>query len=288
MNTIFKAATNLTAKNTSASVKIKCQSMKKTVLATVLIASMSSMPIMAETVQSSQTTSIEIIKQQQHEQAQLNEEIGLGSGLVIGAVLGGPIGAIVAGIAGHFIATHVNANDNIEALELALTDEQITHQQSLANNQKTFEQKLQLSEQGYEAELLALEQNYQNNGQIQAESLLMSLQFSSGSTEIAPHYQEQVAVLADLLNRTPTMNIDLSGYTDQEGEEERNQALSLARVQNVKDLLVAQGVAEERIITAAFGEHQPIVANTQQERNFYDRRVVLKLHNQVNQTAQNQ
>jgi len=268
---------------------VKNTSFKKTIMATAVITSLLCTPLMAETLPNNQQiTTAQQIKQEQHKQAELNQEIGLGTGLVVGAIVAGPIGAFVAAIAGNFIAEHINANDNIEALEVALTNEELTYQQQLVSNQKMFEQKLQISEQAFQTELLSLEQNYRTSGQLQAENLLMSLQFSTGSTDIAPHYQEQIAVLADLLNRTPTMSVDLSGYTDLLGEEALNQKLSLARVQKVKDLLMAQGVEDERIITAAFGEAQPMVANAQQESSFYDRRVVMKLHNQVNQTAKNQ
>jgi len=200
----------------------------------------------------------------------------------------GPVGAIVAGIAGTFIAKHINANDNIEHLELALKQEHESYQQQIAQSTQTFEQKLQKSEQAYQAELLALEQNYKTTGQLQAENLLMSLQFSTGSSEIAPHYQEQISVLADLLNRNSSMSVDLSGYTDLAGDESINDALSLARVASVKTLLMAQGVDEQRIITFSYGEAAPVVANAEQERSFYDRRVVMKLHNNASQTAQNQ
>ncbi len=39
------------------------------------------------------------------------------------------------------------------------------------------------------------------------------------------------------------------------------------------------GVNEEQIATFAFGENSPVVANNEREVSFYDRRVVLKLHN---------
>ena len=281
-------ATQQTQTNTNTTLLAnKCYSFNKTLIATALVSSLLCTSVMASDIKST-PASAQMIKQEQHEAAELNQEIGIGTGFVVGAIAGGPIGAIVAAFAGNFIAEHINANDNIDALELALTKEQENHQQALHANQQLFEQKLQLSEQEYQAELLSLEQNYQTSGQLQAENLLMSLQFSTGSTEIAPHYQEQIAVLADLLNRTPSMSVDLSGYTDLLGEEALNQKLSLARVQKVKDLLMAQGVEDNRIITAAYGEAQPMVANAQQESSFYDRRVVMKLHNQVNHTAKNQ
>ena len=108
--------------------------------------------------------------------------------------------------------------------------------------------------------------------------LLMSLQFSTGSSKIAHHYQEQVTALANVLINSPHMKIDLSGYTDLTGAASLNQALSQARVESVKKLLLAQGVNPQQIATFAFGEAAPVVANNEQEVSFYDRRVEIKLH----------
>ena len=211
------------------------------------------------------------------------ETIGFGMGAFIGAVFGGPAGAFITGIAGNFLAKNINDTEEISELELTLIEEKTKHQQHVA----MFQQKLQHSEQAYQNELLALEQNYRDLGQVQAENLLMSLQFSTGSSKIAPHYDEQVSALAQLLQSSPNMKIDLSGYTDLQGDEKANHNLSLARVNSVKNALINQGVASDRIQTFAFGETEPVVANAQKEVSFYDRRVVVKLHQDSNQMANN-
>ena len=54
--------------------------------------------------------------------------------------------------------------------------------------------------------------------------------------------------------------------------------MSQARVDSVKTLLIAQGVEEHQIDTFAFGEDAPVVANNERQVSFYDRRVVMKLH----------
>lgn len=211
-----------------------------------------------------------------------NENIGFGTGMLIGAVAAGPIGAIVAGVGGVFVAQFINVNDDNEELSQALTNEQQAHQ--LANKKaQQSKEKLQRLEKSYQQQLALLENQQQQTKQLQAEhlqaeKLLMSLQFSTGSSEIAPHYQEQVAALAQILNSSPNMKIDLSGYTDLTGEASLNQTLSQARVESVKTLLMAQGVEAEQIETFAFGEAAPVVANNEREVSFYDRRVVLKLH----------
>ncbi len=225
--------------------------------------------------------------QQRHDSAQTREEVGFGVGMVVGAIVAGPIGAVITGVAGNFVAKHMNANDEIDHLATSLAQSQTSNEQQIAQYQRSYETKLQQAEQSYQNELIALENNYRSAEQIKAEQLLMSLQFSTGSSDIAPHYQEQVAVLAQLLNSDPGLSVDLSGYTDLEGDETLNQNLSKARVASVKELLMAQGVSEERIQSFAFGEAQPLVADSQSEVNFYDRRVVLQVKTANSQTAKN-
>jgi len=212
-----------------------------------------------------------------HQQQMQNENMGFGTGAVIGAIAAGPVGAFVAGLGGVFIAKFINVNDENDELTSALVKEQ-KKQLSNEQAQSQYQAKLQRLETSYQQQLLVLENQQNQTGQLQAENLLMSLQFSTGSSDIAPHYQEQVAALAQLLNGSPQMKIDLSGYTDLTGDQSLNQTLSQARVESVKILLMAQGVDEQQIATFAFGENSPVVANSEREVSFYDRRVVLKLH----------
>ena len=225
--------------------------------------------------------------------AQLKEEIGFGSGMIIGAIIGGPVGAFVVGLTGNFIAKNINANDEIEHLSTAYQSEKNSNETSLA----LYQEKIEQAEENYHDELLALEQKYQTASVLQAQNLLMSLQFSTGSSEIKAHYQEQIASLARIVKQSPQLTLDLSGYTDKQGSDELNQALSLARINAVKNALVDQGVLADQISLFAFGEQQPVVASADKEISFYDRRVVIKLKNtalaadksqpQHEQTAQN-
>lgn len=247
---------------------------KKMLIATIVTAAITSTSVSAY-----ENIDIEKLTSGEKKQAQTNNEnIGFGTGAIIGGIAAGPIGAIVVGVGGAFIAKFINVNEENKALNTALTTEQQDHQLANEHSQKKYQAQLQRLETSYQQQLVALESQQQDRGQLQADNLLMSLQFSTGSSDIAPHYQEQVAALAQILNSAPTMKIDLSGYTDLTGEESLNQTLSQARVESVKTLLMAQGVNEQQIATFAFGEDSPVVANNEREVSFYDRRVVLKLH----------
>jgi sortase system peptidoglycan-associated protein len=264
---------------------------KQFLISSVIITSLLTAPAFAVT--KNQDSNNTLLSNEQQKQAQTNEEIGFGTGMVIGAIFGGPAGAFITGLAGNFLAKSINAEDEVEQLSIAFEQEKRTNETALLALQSKIEQ----SEQGYQHELLALEQNYQASSLLQAKNLLMSLQFSTGSSEIKPHYLDQIAALADIVAQAPQLTVDLSGYTDMQGSDELNQALSLARTNAVKNALIDQGVAADRIRLYAYGEQQPVVASTQKEISFYDRRVVIKLNHEATvkfptnenstQTAQN-
>ncbi len=255
---------------------------KKNVIATAVVMSLFSGSLMAKETEYSPSTIA-----QTHQEKVDNENIGFGTGAVIGGIIAGPLGAIVAGVTGIFIAKHMNATDDVEVLSADLTSAQrdMKHQQEEINQYQT---KLAGALQRYEEDITLVNQQYDHSGlsdELLAENLLMSLQFSTGSSDISAHYQEQVSALAQILNEAPQLNIELSGYTDLAGDENINQQLSLARVQSVRALLLAKGVSASQITTHAYGESSPIAATQAQEVNFYDRRVVLKIHNSINKMA---
>lgn len=274
MRIMMKNKLMTTQVNTAPSANNNNQGVKssfgKTLINAALISALTVSPVFANDYDKTKQ-----MKAEQERSAQINEEIGFGTGVVIGAILGGPLGAFITGIAGNFIAKNINATDEIENLSIAYKTEKESKEASLARYQEQIEH----TEQRYHTELLALEKNYQAASLLQAQNLLMSLQFSTGSSEIKPHYQEQIASLARIVQQSPNLTLDLSGYTDKQGSDELNQALSLARINAVKNALIDQGVTAERINLFAFGEQESVVASTDQEISFYDRRVVIQLKN---------
>lgn len=211
------------------------------------------------------------------------EEIGFGTGALIGGIFGGPVGAMITGVAGTFIMKHINSEDEVDELSQQLTQEKQQYSQELISLQK----QIQRNEQDYQQELLALSQQQGAAGQLQAKNLLMSLQFKTGSSDIPDHYQEQLTALGEILKQSPDLTVDLSGYTDLLGNSELNMKLSQARANAVKTSLIDLGIDATRINTQGFGDLAPVVANAQQESSFYDRRVMIKLISPITQVANN-
>jgi hypothetical protein len=74
--------------------------------------------------------------------------------------------------------------------------------------------------------------------------------------------QEVLTTLAtgfkQYLEYDPDAKLSLGGYTDDRGADKYNDSLSELRVQRVKDFLVSQGIATEKIDISAYGKQKPL------------------------------
>lgn len=63
----------------------------------------------------------------------------------------------------------------------------------------------------------------------------------------------------------PDMRIRVAGHTDNRGSDEYNLALGQRRAAEVKQYLIARGIAADRIDVVSFGEERPAVAQDNEE-----------------------
>jgi len=83
--------------------------------------------------------------------------------------------------------------------------------------------------------------------------------------------------VAQTLSQYPKTMIDVLGYTDSDGTESYNQALSERRAQSVASYLSTRGVASVRMATMGYGEMRPIASNETPEGKAQNRRVEIKI-----------
>jgi len=101
--------------------------------------------------------------------------------------------------------------------------------------------------------------------------------FATNQSTIQPQFQTTLNDVAQTLSQYPKTMIDVLGYTDSDGTESYNQALSERRAQSVASYLSTRGVASVRMATMGYGEMRPIASNETPEGKAQNRRVEIKI-----------
>ncbi len=102
--------------------------------------------------------------------------------------------------------------------------------------------------------------------------VLRNIFFNTGSYELLPESRIELQKLIDFLGQNNTVNIEISGHTDNVGSPELNQKLSEKRAESVYNYLVVNGVARQRMKFAGYGLSRPISSNETNEGRALNRR----------------
>jgi len=78
--------------------------------------------------------------------------------------------------------------------------------------------------------------------------------------------------LVEFLNVNPTVHIEISGHTDNVGNDQLNQTLSENRAKAVYQYLISSQVNPARLVYKGYGKTQPIAPNTTDEGRQKNRR----------------
>ncbi|HPU40232.1 MAG TPA: OmpA family protein, partial [Microthrixaceae bacterium] len=82
-----------------------------------------------------------------------------------------------------------------------------------------------------------------------------------------------------LMTQNPAVTIDINGYTDSDGTDETNIALSQQRVDVIFMYLVSKGIDPSRLTRTAHGEADPVADNSTPEGRAQNRRVEFTVNN---------
>lgn len=117
-----------------------------------------------------------------------------------------------------------------------------------------------------------------------------SVNFDLNKSSLTPKAKENLDKLAAVFKQEPNTDISIYGYTDNTGREEYNLSLSKQRAASVKQYLVQQGVAANRMTTDGLGIADPIASNDTEAGRAKNRRVefAIRANQQMIQDAQNQ
>lgn len=106
---------------------------------------------------------------------------------------------------------------------------------------------------------------------------LHNLIFARGRSVIDESSYSELNDFVDWLEQRPTINIQLDGHTDFQGNAQANLQLSQERVDAVKGYLVKKGVKKNRIRTKAFGGTQPLTRERTDQARTSNRRVEVQI-----------
>lgn len=102
----------------------------------------------------------------------------------------------------------------------------------------------------------------------------LTVQFDFDRSVVKPEYMAEIRALADFMKANTDVSAVLEGHTDSVGTEQYNQALSMRRVNAVRQVLIDQfGIAASRMRVEGFGESRPVTSNDTAEGRARNRRV---------------
>jgi OmpA-OmpF porin, OOP family len=97
--------------------------------------------------------------------------------------------------------------------------------------------------------------------------------FATNKATIKPVSFGLLTEVAQAMKDNPTINVDVEGHTDSQGNDKFNLKLSQKRAESVKKFLVGKGVPSTRMRPKGYGENVPIADNRTADGRAQNRRV---------------
>ncbi|WPQ62894.1 OmpA family protein [Chitinophaga sancti] len=107
--------------------------------------------------------------------------------------------------------------------------------------------------------------------------VLNNVFFASREFTLKPESFVELNRLVGLMKENPTMIVEISGHTDNVGNDQINLTLSDKRAQAVVQYLVQKGIEPERLVAKGYGEGKPVADNETPEGRAQNRRTEFKV-----------
>ncbi|MEQ9467494.1 MAG: OmpA family protein [Ekhidna sp.] len=92
-------------------------------------------------------------------------------------------------------------------------------------------------------------------------AVVRNIYFDFGNTKVTDESLPILRAIRDKMNEYPQMRIEIAGHTDNIGDDQTNLWVSQKRADAVKNWLVQNGIAVDRMIAKGYGESQPMATN---------------------------
>jgi OOP family OmpA-OmpF porin len=107
--------------------------------------------------------------------------------------------------------------------------------------------------------------------------VVKGINFRRNSADIKPSSFPLLKEAVGVFKEYPTLRVEISGHTSDEGKRDFNMKLSRKRAEAVKLFLVSAGIDETRIGTVGYGPDKPIADNETKEGKEKNRRIEFRL-----------
>jgi outer membrane protein OmpA-like peptidoglycan-associated protein len=102
---------------------------------------------------------------------------------------------------------------------------------------------------------------------------LKNIYFDFDKTTLKKESFVELNKVVDFLKQNSTVEVEISGHTDNKGSDEYNSTLSQGRSQAVVDYIISQGIESHRLTPHGYGESKPIDTNDTPDGQANNRRV---------------
>jgi outer membrane protein OmpA-like peptidoglycan-associated protein/Tol biopolymer transport system component len=116
-----------------------------------------------------------------------------------------------------------------------------------------------------------------NTIEIGRSAILKNVFFDTNRFDLKPESQSALKYLINFMALNPAVSIEVSGFTDNAGNDKLNQTLSENRAKAVYDYLVNHGVNATKLQFKGYGKQMPVAANTNEENRAKNRRTEFKI-----------
>ena len=110
----------------------------------------------------------------------------------------------------------------------------------------------------------------------------LDVKFDFDKAVVKSQYMPDIQNVAQFMQQYPATNTTVNGYTDSVGTDAYNQKLSQRRADSVRQVLVQQGVAANRVDAVGHGKDAPVATNATAEGRALNRRVEAVVQAQSN------
>ena len=107
--------------------------------------------------------------------------------------------------------------------------------------------------------------------------VLKGVTFATASAELIGDSRRVLDEVVATLRRNPELKLEVAGYTDNTGNHDYNVRLSQKRAESVRNYLVAQGIAADRLTAKGYGPADPVADNGSEDGRAANRRVALHI-----------